>query len=600
MATEETDSDPRSTFVEVASLPDLASEGSQVVSEGGRAIALFHHDGAVYAVDNRCPHMGFPLTRGSIDNGVLTCHWHHARFELEAGDTFDIWADDVQTFPVEVRGDRVYVDPDPDPDIDPRIHWRNRLADGLQENLDLVLAKSVLGLHEYADGGNESEPGGDDSDPFHTTLETAVNFGTRYRDMGWGRGLTTLGCMANLYYEVGERDKRRTLFTGVRDVATECAGEPPRFQQYAFDNRDVSKGRLKQWFRDNCEVRDADGAERVLLTAISALDTEDVAEILFAAATDHLYMNASHTLDFINTAFETLDYVGRGEHADAVLASTVKQLTDATRSEELSSWRQPVDIAELCFDAADRLDDLVAAGEGKEWNESSEFVETLLGDDPETIMTVLTDAIAAGASTEELADAVARAATRRVAYFATNNEFTDWNTVHHTFTYANAVHRATGKISARELYRGCFDGAMSVYLDRFLNAPRAPLPDPGTSNRDPAAIREELLETFDEQGKVNRAATLVSEHFDSGGDPAVLKRTLGRGLLREDSGFHTLQNVEAAFGRFDAVDDEWEKRLALMACARYMAAHFPTRREAEQTFSIATRLQRGERLHEVE
>jgi hypothetical protein len=37
-----------------------------------------------------------------------------------------------------------------------------------------------------------------------------------------------------------------------------------------------------------------------------------------------------------------------------------------------------------------------------------------------------------------------------------------------------------------------------------------------------------------------------------------------------------------------------------MAPARYMAAHFPTRREAEQTFSIATRLHRGERLHEVE
>jgi len=40
--------------------------------------------------------------------------------------------------------------------------------------------------------------------------------------------------------------------------------------------------------------------------------------------------------------------------------------------------------------------------------------------------------------------------------------------------------------------------------------------------------------------------------------------------------------------------------MALMACARYMAAHFPTRRSNEQTFSIATRLHRGERLHEVE
>ena len=43
--------------------------------------------------------MGFPLSEGSVDEGILTCHWHHARFELSCGDTFDIWADDVRTYP---------------------------------------------------------------------------------------------------------------------------------------------------------------------------------------------------------------------------------------------------------------------------------------------------------------------------------------------------------------------------------------------------------------------------------------------------------------------------------------------------------------------
>ena len=576
-------------YVPVADLDDLRERGQAVVSQDGQAIALFHHDGEVYAVDNRCPHMGFPLTRGTVEDGVLTCHWHHARFELEEGDTFDIWADDVQTFPIEIRGNEVYLDPDPEPDVPPAVHWRNRLADGLQENLSLVMAKSVIGLDEEGEG-------------FHTPVETAVDFGTKYRDMGWGRGLTTLGCMANLYDDVGGRDKRRAMFTGVREVADESAGEPPRFQQYGFDNRAVPKERLKRWFRENCEVRDADGAERVLLTAIANLPEEDVAEILFAAATDHLYMNASHTLDFLNTAFETLDHVGYDEHADAVLASTVPQLTGATRSEELSSWRNPIDIAELVFDAHDRLPDLVAAGEGRTWERPDGFVETLLGDDPEAILDALTGAIREGATREQLADAVARAATRRVAYFATNNEFGDWDTVHHTFTYANAVHRATRRTDAVELYRGCFDGAMSVYLDRFLNSPRAPMPEPGDSDttREPAEVREDLLSCFDEQGKVNRAATLVHEHFDAGGDPENLKRTLGRGLLREDADFHTLQNVEAGFRRFEAVEEDEARRMALVAPTRYMAAHFPTRREAEQTFSIATRLHRGERLYEVE
>src|SRR4029079_15904916 len=52
-----------------------------VVSGGRHGIAVFAQTGsdAIHAVDNRCPHMGFPLDRGSVCDGILTCHWHHAR-----------------------------------------------------------------------------------------------------------------------------------------------------------------------------------------------------------------------------------------------------------------------------------------------------------------------------------------------------------------------------------------------------------------------------------------------------------------------------------------------------------------------------------------
>ena len=573
-------------YVPVCDRADLEAEGRTVVQHDGRAIALFYHEGEVHAVDNRCPHMGFPLVRGTVESGVLTCHWHHARFELEDGDTFDPWADDVQTFPVELGEETVRLDPDPEPSVPPATRWRNRLADGLQEDITLVQAKAVIGLDECGDG-------------FRTPLETAVEFGTKYRASGWGAGLTTLSYMADLYPDVGGRDKRRAMFAGVRAVSDDVAGEAPRFQQYAFGNRDLSADRLNAWFRDNCEVRDADGAERTLLTAVETLPASDVVGMLVAAATDHLYVNGSHTLDFINSALATLEHLGWNEHAAPVLASTVPLLTDATRSEELSSWRQPVDVAALCFDAHDRLEDLVAAGSGREWTEPDDFVETLLSDEPEAIVEALCDAIAAGATRRELTDAVARAATRRVAYFATNNEFTDWDTVHHTFAYATAAHELAARTDATEVYRACFDGAMSVYLDRFLNSPRAPVPT-AEAGRDPQDVRADLLDCFDEQGQVNRAARLVVEHFACDGDDGDLTAVLGRGLLREDAGFHTLQNVSGAIRRFHALEEPEERRLALVAGARYLAAHTPTRREHEQTFSIATRLHRGERLHEAE
>ena len=53
--------------------------------------------------------MGFPLDHGSVDDGILTCHWHHARFDLESGRTFDLWADDASICPVEVRNGEVWV-----------------------------------------------------------------------------------------------------------------------------------------------------------------------------------------------------------------------------------------------------------------------------------------------------------------------------------------------------------------------------------------------------------------------------------------------------------------------------------------------------------
>jgi hypothetical protein len=53
--------------------------------------------------------MGFPLDRGGVEDGILTCHSHHARFDLESGSAFDLWADDTPTYPVEVRDGEVWV-----------------------------------------------------------------------------------------------------------------------------------------------------------------------------------------------------------------------------------------------------------------------------------------------------------------------------------------------------------------------------------------------------------------------------------------------------------------------------------------------------------
>ena len=80
-----------SEFVRACSLDELKDKGRLVVHGRHPPILLVYDQGQVFALDNRCPHMGFPLERGSIADGILTCHWHHARFDLASGCTFDLW-----------------------------------------------------------------------------------------------------------------------------------------------------------------------------------------------------------------------------------------------------------------------------------------------------------------------------------------------------------------------------------------------------------------------------------------------------------------------------------------------------------------------------
>src|SRR6266568_1651440 len=95
--------------VRVGSVAELRERGCTVISAGGHGIAVFCHEAGFSAVDNRFPHMGFPLSRGTVRDGLLTCHWHHARFDLAGGGTLDPFADNVRSFPVQVDGDDVFI-----------------------------------------------------------------------------------------------------------------------------------------------------------------------------------------------------------------------------------------------------------------------------------------------------------------------------------------------------------------------------------------------------------------------------------------------------------------------------------------------------------
>ena len=519
--------------VTIGTLEDLRRAGCLTGKAETRPVCVFWSDGAPFALDDRCPHMGFPLHRGTVESGLVTCHWHNARFDLRSGGTLDPWADDVRAYPVEIDDGRVVVVVSPDPDR--LASLGHRLEEGLEQGITLVMAKAVLAL---LDGGVPPED----------IVRTGVEFGTRYREAGWGAGLTVLTAMANVLAHLDPADRPLALVAGLAFVSRDTRGRPPRFPLLPLSGG-PPPDRLEAWYRRFIETRSSDAAERTLATAIATVDADVtvVADLMFAAATDHVFLDGGHTLDFTNKAFEVLDHLGWGHAAD-VLPTLVAQTASAARSEERGAWRYPHDLAGLIATATAELPERMAAGSAcaYRFDGVARLGWSILADDPVEVVSALNDAVVAGARPEELGRAVAYAAALRITRFHTQNDHGDWDEVHHAFTAANALHQALRRSPSPALLRGIYHGALRIYLDRFLNIPPARLPTPG-----PADLAA-LAGCWDQEGRVDDAGTIVFRHLINGGDPARVIALLGRALLTEDAEFHWYQTYEAAVRQYHA------------------------------------------------
>jgi hypothetical protein len=406
--------------------------------------------------------------------------------------------------------------------------------------------------------------------------------------------------MVNLLPHLAPEDRPRALYHGLSAVSRDCAGEPPRFIVRPLPSGTADLATLKLWFRQFVEVRDAEGAERCIVSAVRAgANHVQMADMLLAAATDHRYLSFGHVLDFTNKAFEALDVAG-WSHAEPVLASLSRGYASATRMEESNSWRNPVDLVEILESAFEELPAALESGRYRHgrWEGREELASVLLGEDSKAIAGALLEALRESATEEELAQAVAYAASLRIARFPTTNEFGDWDTALHTFTFANAVHQGLRRIPSPELLRGVFDAAMSVHLNRFLNIPPTHLPEPNGPETVPEELLEELPALLDERQRVDAAGELVARYLYGGGEVDRLLALMGRLLLREDRNFHTMQAVEAAFSQHALLRGTTAGTHVLVAATRYLAAHSPTMRSQGQTYDIAHRLSRGEILHE--
>ena len=105
------------TDLAVAKTGDIAPGTMKAVDAGGKQILLANVGGSFFAIQRKCPHMGFNLCKGKLHAHVVTCPLHRAGFDVRDGSAVDpanmlivkIKTKNAEAFPVKIEGEQVFV-----------------------------------------------------------------------------------------------------------------------------------------------------------------------------------------------------------------------------------------------------------------------------------------------------------------------------------------------------------------------------------------------------------------------------------------------------------------------------------------------------------
>ncbi|GAA4311045.1 hypothetical protein GCM10023149_05920 [Mucilaginibacter gynuensis] len=93
-------------------VPDVEPNGQPFIKKikpDGKNICLVGYEGEIFALSARCPHAGEDLSRGWCKEGKLVCPIHRFSYDLETGRGSTGQNDYVNTFPVKIKNNEVYV-----------------------------------------------------------------------------------------------------------------------------------------------------------------------------------------------------------------------------------------------------------------------------------------------------------------------------------------------------------------------------------------------------------------------------------------------------------------------------------------------------------
>lgn len=99
-----------SDWIEVGRVEDVPLRGARTVRTAGPPIAIFRTaDGEIFALVDRCPHRGGPLSEGIVSGKSVTCPLHNWGIDLESGAAQAPDVGCAPTIPVKLVDGRIFL-----------------------------------------------------------------------------------------------------------------------------------------------------------------------------------------------------------------------------------------------------------------------------------------------------------------------------------------------------------------------------------------------------------------------------------------------------------------------------------------------------------
>ena len=320
--------DDHTTWLFAGLLADLPKGTSRALAHGASRIAIFHlADGTLAAMDDRCPHEGYPLNKGFMNDGVVTCRWHAFRFDVKTGHCL-VGDEHARSYPVRIADGTIEVGIAPPDPVAERARFEESLTRGLERRRIGQVARDVARLLNI---------GAEPRDIFRHAIHhdaARAPYGTTH---------VTALCqdlvprLPGIHARLGEDGLVAALLQPLDLCADPLAHQPPRVRPAPEDpgaDPDATFAELRQ----RVETEDSTGAEALVRGAILLRQTPlaTLSRWFQVLANDHL-LDIGHGLIYFPKIFSWLA-PETPEAQDLVLGAYIRHITLGTREELLPTW----------------------------------------------------------------------------------------------------------------------------------------------------------------------------------------------------------------------------------------------------------------------